>query len=79
MKKKYTPLEWREKHPRCKFCEYCKNEPYSYKIGSFSRCEVKDKPIKNISMSRPWCKCFSVKYEEKFNKELTANEGNRKI
>lgn len=77
MKKKYTPLEWREKHPRCKFCEYCKDGPYSNILGS--HCEVKDKPIKNISMPRPWCKCFNVKYEEKFNKELIANEGNRKI
>lgn len=80
MKSKHLePLEWRERHPRCSFCEHYKlATPANLNLAmpDLFKCNVKDKMIYHAHMPRPWCKCFKVKLEKEFKKELTTNEGN---
>lgn len=81
MKSKHLePLEWRERHPRCNFCEYYKLAipagAHGMGMPDFFKCLVKEKTINYSKMPRPWCKCFKVKLEKEFRKELTTNEGN---
>ena len=64
-----TPYEWREKHPRCNFCQYVRLiSPIC--CADYYKCAVKDKIIEFVNMPRPLCKCYKVRPEERFDKEM---------
>ena len=71
------PLEWRERHPRCIFCEYLRFDTTASRLNipcaDYYECTVKKKIIKYPRLSRPWCPCFKVKYVA-FNKEDINNK-----
>lgn len=60
-----TPLEYRTKHKRCRYCQYCETRVTPdlpcHNSMAFYRCIVKDKyinldnPLKGI-----WCKIFKA-------------------
>lgn len=76
--KTLNPHDWREKHPRCSFCQWLKFETVKVDLpmADYHKCIVKNKIINCTDMPRPWCKCFKVKLEKEFRKELITNEGN---
>ena len=69
---KRTPYDWREKHPKCKFCRYCEFVSPSTKFGvmcpDYYKCEVKDRIIHLPNMPRPLCMCYEARHEAKFEK-----------
>lgn len=74
MKNNITPYEWRQKHPRCEFCQYLRLDTTATRLNlpcsDYYECSVKNKIIHHIKMPRPWCKCFVVKKVQIFEEEL---------
>lgn len=55
-------LDYREKHPRCEYCEYYKgtNVDYPFYIGTIHTCKLKDRFIKFPNMLT-FCRYYTVK------------------
>lgn len=58
--KTLSPHDWREKHPRCSFCQWLKIETAVLR-GDYHKCIVKNKVINYTNMLRPWCRCYTTK------------------
>ena len=43
-----TVLNYRKKHPRCRYCKYNKIETDQLLLRDYRRCEVKDKMLSNM-------------------------------
>ena len=78
-----NPMVWRERHPRCEFCEYYKLAIPARVPGpamrDFFECIVKRKTIKYSKMPRPWCQCFRAKYVNFIGGEKDNNERDSKV
>lgn len=68
--KTLSPHDWREKHPRCSFCQWLKFETVKVDLpmADYYKCIVKNKIINCIDMPRPWCRCYTTKITD-FMKE----------
>ena len=75
--KTLTLEEWRQRHPKCIFCQYLKYITIpAFVCGDtgYYDCKVKDKIIRCPNMPRPWCQCYKVEEENNNNnKEKTTN------
>lgn len=58
-------IEYRQKHPKCKWCKYYQHhyDEVGIDIYSYSTCELKDKIINFENMLR-LCKYYQIKEEE---------------
>lgn len=43
-----TVLNYRKKHPKCRYCKYNKIETDQLLLRDYRRCEVKDKMLSNM-------------------------------
>ena len=72
MRPSLTPYEWREKHPRCDFCQYLRLDTTATRLNlpcsDYYECTIKNRIIKYPKMLRPWCRCYKIK---QFDKEMT--------
>lgn len=60
--KTLSPHDWREKHPRCSFCQWLKLEMVKVNVvPDYYTCIVKDKIINFTNIPRPWCRCYTTK------------------
>lgn len=70
-------IEYRRKHPKCKWCKYCKAiVPSNLPVPSFDKCLLKEIIIRRNWMAN-FCKYYECKYDElKYNnlKNLKKND-----
>jgi len=51
--------EYRTKHPRCRYCKYCKTKEYG--LGhEYTFCDIKNKLIRDLKLTigGMFCSCF---------------------
>ena len=58
MSKSPKVIEYRRKHPKCKYCKYIQFADPGYEL--FSYCEAKDKSVISVHLPRPFCKCYEI-------------------
>lgn len=69
-------IEYRQKHPKYKWCKYYKHHYYEVGVDiySYNTCELKDKIINFENILR-LCKYYQIKEEEEKNEiETTRSE-----
>lgn len=66
-------IEYRQKHPKCKWCKYYKHHygEVGIDIYCYDTCELKDKIIHFIDLLR-LCKYYQVEEEEEKNEIKTT-------
>lgn len=66
-------IEYRQKHPKCKWCKYYKHhcDEVGIDIYCYDACELKDKIIYFINLLR-LCKYYQVEEEEEKNEIKTT-------
>lgn len=66
-------IEYRQKHPKCKWCKYYKHyyDEVGIDIYCYDTCELKDKIIYFINLLR-LCKYYQVEEEEEKNEIKTT-------
>lgn len=52
--------KWREKHPKCIYCRYCKTRSYGLEQIIIDKCIAKNKIIMFDSIPRWFCKLYEV-------------------
>lgn len=61
MKFSEKQIEYRQKHPRCKWCQYSHYETWSHWTNCcYWECKLKDKIIKYDMLNAKFCKYYDV-------------------